>query len=406
MADGRKAPALIAGGGIGGLAAALALARIGWRSVIAERRDSWSEAGAGIQLSPNGVRVLAQLGVAQRLEPQVGTPREIIVRDAATAHVLQRLPLGDWIAHRHGAPYWQVHRRDLQAALLAAISEEPLTSVLHGFDVTALASDEDSVHLEARDGRHIAGSMLIGADGIFSVVRHQLFSSKMPRFPGRTAARTVVRAPVGTPESAILSEASTGVWLAPGAHIVHYPVRGGREIAVVVVRAETWSAPGWSEPVPSDEIERALQHVAPQFAMALGKSHSWRRWALFEAEPLAHWSKGRVTLIGDAAHPTMPFLAQGGSLALEDAATLAACLSPVQHASGIPAALAAYETARLDRCRRVVSAARRNGVIFHLSGPAAFARNLAMRALSGERVMAGYDWVYGWRPPTAAGIDT
>jgi salicylate hydroxylase len=184
---------------------------------------------------------------------------------------------------------------------------------------------------------------------------------------------------------------------------VHYPVRGGREIAVVVVRTEAWSAPGWSEPVASEEIEAAVAHAAPAFAAALGKGHSWRRWALFETEPLTHWSKGRVALIGDAAHPTLPFLAQGGSLALEDAATLAACLSPVQDASGMPAALVAYEAARQDRCRRVVAAARRNGVIFHLSGPAAFARNLAMRALSGERVMAGYDWVYGWQPPAGIG---
>jgi salicylate hydroxylase len=403
MADSRKAPALIAGGGIGGLAAALALARVGWSSIVAERRDGWSEAGAGIQLSPNGVRVLAQFGVAPRLEALAGKPREIVVRDAATAHVLQRLPLGDWIARRHGAPYWQVHRRDLQAALLSAISEEPLISVLHGFDATALASDEDNVRLEARDGRSIIGSLLVGADGIFSGVRRQLFSPPMPHFSGRTAARTVIPASADTAANAILSEASTGVWLAPGAHIVHYPVRGGREIAVIVVRSEAWSASGWSESVASGEIERVLRQVAPAFAMALGKSHSWRRWALFEAEPLTHWSKGRVTLIGDAAHPTMPFLAQGGSLALEDAATLAACLSPIPDASGIPAALAAYETARRDRCRRVVSAARRNGVIFHLSGPAAFARNLAMRALSGERVMAGYDWVYGWRPPAGIG---
>jgi len=401
MAERRKAPALIAGGGIGGLAAALALARIGWPSIIVERRAGWSEAGAGIQLSPNGVRVLAQLGVAPRLEALAGKPDEIIVWDAATAHVLQRLPLGDWIARRHGAPYWQVHRRDLQAALVTAVSAEPLISVLHGFDVTAFASDQDNVRLEARDGRSVTGDVLVGADGVFSVARRQLFSSPMPRFSGRTAARTVIPAPAGLPASTVLSEVSTGVWLAPGAHIVHYPVRGGREIAVVVVRTETWSAHGWSEPVASEEIEAAVAHAAPAFAAALGKGHSWRRWALFETEPLTHWSKGRVALIGDAAHPTLPFLAQGGSLALEDAATLAACLSPVQDASGMPAALVAYEAARQDRCRRVVAAARRNGVIFHLSGPAAFARNLAMRALSGERVMASYDWVYGWRPPPA-----
>lgn len=399
MANGQNAPTLIVGGGIGGLAAALALARVGWPSFVAERRSEWSEAGAGIQLSPNGMRVLARLGVATHLEPQAARPREITVRDASSARVLQRLPLGDWIASRHGAPYWQVHRRDLQAALVAKVSSEPLITVMHGFEAVAFATEGENVRLQARDGRSMTGALLVGADGVFSCVRNQLFASPTPRFSGRTAARTVVPAPIDPKAQAVLSSTSTGVWLAPGAHVVHYPVRGGREIAIVVVRTEAWSSHGWSEPVMSEEIEAALVRVAPAFVAALGRGHVWRRWALFETEPLSHWSKGRATLLGDAAHPTLPFLAQGGSLALEDAATLATCLASVPIPAGIPAALATYETARADRSRRVVAAARRNGTIFHLGGGAAIARNAAMRAMSGERVMAGYDWVYGWRPP-------
>jgi salicylate hydroxylase len=391
-------PALIAGGGIGGLAAALALARIGWPSVVAERRAEWSEAGAGIQLSPNGVRVLEQLGIARPLEPLAGRPREIVVRDAASARVLQRLPLGDWIARRHGAPYWQLHRRDLQAALVAAVDAEPLISIHRGFEVTSFEDDGRQVRLTASNDQTLRGSLLIGADGVFSTIRRQLSPQCTPSFSGRTAARTVVPAERFVAGRHVIDIDATGVWLAPGAHIVHYPIRAGREVAIVVVRTEEWCARGWSEPATAVEIEGILTNLAPAFASALGTGHDWRRWALFEAEPLDRWSKGHVTLLGDAAHPTLPFLAQGGVLALEDAVTLAGCLSRAAGRDAIPSTLLAYRSARAERCRRVMAAARRNGTVFHLSGPAAVARNIAMRFLSGERVMAGYDWVYGWQP--------
>ena len=399
MANGQREPALIAGGGIGGLAAALALAQAGRPSIVVERRAEWSEAGAGIQLSPNGVRVLQRLGVAPGLESVVASPREIVVRDAATARVLQRLPLGDWISARHGAPYWLAHRRDLQSALVAAVESEPLISVVKDFEVTSFEARAEHTLVHARDGRSLEGAMLVGADGVFSRIRQQLFAPRAPRFSGRTAARTVVTAPGSANSDDFILPDATGVWLAPGAHVVHYPVRAGREIAVVVVRTETWKAHGWSEPVSAPEMEATLERVAPAFARALGTGHDWRRWALFEVEPLARWSQGHVTILGDAAHPTLPFLAQGGVLALEDAVTLGAYVGRACGPAEIAASLAAYETARLDRSRRIVAAARRNGLVFHLSGPAAFARNTAMRVLSGERVLTGYDWVYGWRPP-------
>lgn len=398
-----RRPVLIAGGGIGGLAAALALARIGWPSHITERRAAWSEAGAGIQLSPNGVAVLERLGVAAALAPEVGVPREIVVRDAQSARVLQRLPLGPWIAARHGQPYWQVHRRDLQAALLARVAAEPLIRVATGFDAAFFLDDGTNVQLQASCGATLNGVALIGADGVFSRVRQQMFGTRAPRFSGRTAARTVIPAAhiVG---GGVIDIATTGVWLAPGAHVVHYPVRGGREVALVVVRAEGWHEPGWSAPVPAGEMAGMLGQVAPALAealgpdLALGSEHDWHRWALFELEPLASWSKGRATLLGDAAHPTLPFLAQGGSLALEDAWTLATAIAGVANDGTIPAALAAYSQTRSARTRRVVAAARRNGRIFHLSGAAALARNAVMRLAPPERVMASYDWLYGWRP--------
>jgi salicylate hydroxylase len=406
MSHGARGPVLVAGGGIGGLTAALALARAGWRSHVLERRAAWSEAGAGIQLSPNGVSVLERLQVAADLAPKAGVPREIVVRDAASARVLQRLPLGEWIRARHGAPYWQVHRRDLQAALLRRVSAEPLIRVSLGVEVVGFASAGGGVAARGADGSSHAGAALVGADGVFSAVRRQLPGGEAPRFSGRTAARAVV--PVvgansaGEPAS-VLGPAATGVWLAPGAHVVHYPVRAGREIALVVVRTEDWSGRGWSAPVAACELEAALARLAPALAHALGSGHDWHRWALFEAEPAERWSVDRVTLLGDAAHPTLPFLAQGGSLALEDAWVLARCLAGAKADADIPSALAAYERERLQRTRRVVAAARRNGRIFHLRGAAALARNAAMRLLGGERVMAGHDWVYGWKPDAGDG---
>ncbi len=398
MAIGPRHPVLIVGGGIGGLAAALALARVGWPSHILERRAEWSEAGAGIQLSPNGVAVLQRLGVAAALAPLAGVPRDIVVREARSARVLQRLPLGDWIAARHGLPYWQVHRRDLQAALLARVAAEPLITASTGFEADVVVEDGATVRLTSRDGAALEGVALIGADGIFSRVRQQMFDTRAPRFSGRTAARTVISVDACRGDGSLVDAATTGVWLAPGAHIVHYPVRAGRELAIVVVRAEPWAEAGWSAPVASAEMAALLRGVAPALADAVGPEHDWRRWALFELDPLQDWSRGRVTLLGDAAHPTLPFLAQGGSLALEDAWTLAASLGSVADDGEIPAALAAYSRVRSARSRRVVAAARRNGSIFHLSGAAAIARNAIMRLVSPERVMAGYDWVYGWRP--------
>lgn len=395
----KPAAALIAGGGIAGLALALALARLGRPSIVVERRPEWSEAGAGIQISPNGVRVLELLGVRSALAPLAGLPEAIVVRSAHRAEVLQRLPLGAWIEDRHGAPYWQVHRRDLQAALVEAVSREPLIRVEQGFDAASFNDENDAVTLADRSGRTLVGAWLAGADGVFSRVRQQLWAPPSPRFSGLTAARAVVPRESLAPSGHGIDWAATGVWLTSGAHVVHYPVRAGREIALVVVRTEAWSSHGWSAPIEAAEIETWLAERAPFLAGALGRGHDWRRWALFQVEPLPRWSRGLATLLGDAAHPTLPFFAQGGVMALEDAVTLAhAVASSSAEPTAIRSALSRYDQLRSTRTRRIVDVARRNGRIFHLSRPVSIARDLAMRAIPGERVMKGFDWVYGWTP--------
>lgn len=387
-----SAPVLIAGGGIGGLATAIALAGHGIPSRVLERRAQFSEAGAGIQLGPNGVRVLRRLGIDTHLAPNAGRPREIKVFAGGSGAILTRLPLGDWIEARHGAPYWVAHRQDLQLALLAGARRSGLIELVPGFDVVRFADDGGRVRAEARDGVRADGRALVCADGVFSQLRGQIVHSVRLRFAGKTAARAVLDAAAA---NAVLDAGAIGVWIAPDAHVVHYPVRGGREIAVVVILDEDRQAEDWSAPADLARLRAALTPFAPALRDALSPIGDWRRWALFDCDPLAAWSRGRVTLLGDAAHPLLPFLAQGGSLALEDAVTLADALAAAEE--GVEGAIAAYEKARRTRTARVMAAARRNGRVYHLSGVAALARNAALRAVPPERIVAGYDWIYGWK---------
>jgi salicylate hydroxylase len=383
------APVLIAGGGIGGLAVAIAVAQHGIAARVLEQRAEFSEAGAGIQLGPNGVHALERLGVRHMLAPHVATPSAIVVHEGTAATVLARLPLGDWIEARHGAPYWVAHRRDLQTALLARARELPLVAITTGFAVSHIAETAAGVCAHGEAGGRAEGSALIAADGVFSRLRRTHFNAPSLVFSGKTAARTVLDAGA---VAGMLDIAATGVWLTPNAHVVHYPVRAGREIAVVAIIDEDWREEDWGAPVDRDALMRKLAHFSPQLLGALSHASEWRRWALFDADPLPSWTRGRATLLGDAAHPILPFLAQGGTMALEDAVTLGDAIS---NEPDMAAAFLAYETARRARTARVVSASRRNGRIYHLSGLATLARNAVLRTVPGASLMAGLDWLYG-----------
>lgn len=387
-----SAPVLIAGGGIGGLATAIALAGHGIPSRVLEKRAQFSEAGAGIQLGPNGVRALRRLGIARDLAPNAGQPREIKVFSGGSGAMLTRLPLGDWIEARHGAPYWVVHRQDLLAALLAGAKRSDLIELVPGFEVVRFATNGEIVRAESSDGTGAEGRALICADGVFSRLRQQIDGRARLRFAGKTAARAVLDASAAAP---VLDAEAIGVWMAPDAHVVHYPVRGGREIAVVVILDEDWQDEEWSAPADPARLQAALAPFAPVLRDALSPITDWRRWALFDSDPLTAWRRGRATVLGDAAHPLLPFLAQGGSLALEDAVTLADVLAAA--GGDVEGALAVYAHARRARTTRVMAAARRNGRVYHLSGVAALARNAVLRALPPTQIMAGYDWVYGWK---------
>jgi salicylate hydroxylase len=386
-------PVLIAGSGIAGLATALALARRGIPSRLLEQREQLSEAGAGIQIGPNGVRVLEALGVASRLRAHVSLPEEIVVHHAA-GRVLTRMPLGNWIAERQGAPYWVAHRGDLQAALLARTRETGGITLDMGFSVTEIVDHGDHVAVRASSGATARGSVLIGADGIRSQVRTALAPGAQLKFSGKAASRALI-----SPDNAAAlgDPSSMGVWLAAGAHVVHYPIAAGTQFAVVAIVPDDRMTDDWAATNDWAALEPHLAAFAPALRAVLARATEWRRWALFEADPLTNLARGRVALAGDAAHPVLPFLAQGGVMALEDAMVLADVLAAEP---GDPVgALKVYEAARRARVNAIVATSRQNGRIFHLAGPAAVARNLAMAAVPATRLMARYDWVYGWRPP-------
>lgn len=390
--DGKPGPVLIVGGGIGGLATALALARRGIASHVLERRPAFHEEGAGIQIGPNGTRILHHLGVADALRPHVGVPDALSVRDGRTGTELAHLPLGRWMAMRHGAPYWVAHRKDLHAALMHAVRAEPLIALEMGFDASEVASDAQHAAVATDNGEAWHGRALIAADGIWSPLRTRLIYPTKPKFSGKSAARSVV--PLDDlPDDFRRNE--TTIWLFPDAHVVHYPISGGSELAIIVVLEDQHDSTDWSAPVPPLWIQQNMPPCAERLQALLLAARSWKRWALQTLPPLKHWTRGTVALLGDAAHPLMPFFAQGAVMALEDAVVVAHALA--RQPNDVPAALRWYERHRRPRVKRVVKASYKNGSVYHLAGPAASARNLVLRHVPPHRLMARYDWLYGWR---------
>jgi salicylate hydroxylase len=388
--------ALIAGAGIGGLSAALCLARAGWRVSIFEFATTLEEVGAGLQLSPNASAILQKLSVVERLKGFSLAPESIRVRRARDGATLSLMPLAD-AERRWGAPYLLVHRADLQRGLLQAVAEEDAIRIHAGVAVAGFASGSDGVVAALRQGLlrlEASGDCLIGADGARSLVRAKLLGggADSASFIKRTAWRALIDADRVAPE-ALRPESC--LWLGREAHLVHYPLRGGSVVNVVAVLDENEAAPGpeedWSRPGDPAVIAARFSSWRQSARALLAAAQDWRKWPLIDRDPLPGWTAGRVALLGDAAHPMPPFLAQGAAQAIEDAAALGEAL---QATRDVPHGLAAYAAARRARADRVQRESRAQGRIYHLSGPAAFARDAALRALGGERLLARYDWLY------------
>ena len=390
---------IVAGAGIGGLTAALALARNGFRATVLEQSERLEETGAGIQLSPNASRILIGLGLEDRLRPLAVAPVAVRVMSAASGREIVRLPLGEAAERRYGAPHWAIHRGDLQAVLLAAVSRSPEITLKLGAGVDDYVTHPDGVTVSASCAAGTAeerGIALIGADGLWSLVRQRIGYGEPPRFAGRAAWRCLIPAREVAPE---FREPLVYLWLGSDAHLVHYPVKAGRVINVVVITAKSWSARGWSEPAGRADLVPRLP--ADTWALAartlVGLPDAWLKWALHDRAPIEGWSRGPVGLLGDAAHPMLPYLAQGAAMAIEDAVVLAQCMA---HQPDEPAAaLQTYYALRKARTRKVQRLAARNGGRYHLGGMSGRARNVAMRMIGGNQLLRNYDWIYGWHPP-------
>jgi salicylate hydroxylase len=392
----------VAGAGIGGLTAALALAGHGFRVIVLERAERLEEAGAGVQLSPNASRVLVELGLEPRLAGRAVSLEAISIMSARSGGEIARLPLGEAAAQRAGAPYWVMHRADLQAALQAQVNDHPDIELRLGCqfeDATPHAKGLTVVQRRGVTRQQELGLALVGADGIWSTVRHHVFAEVQPQFSGLIAWRGTFEATALPREHA---SRRVQLWMGPDAHLVTYPISGARQINVVAVVPGTWNRPGWSAPGDITEIKNAFASAQwPATArMTIGAVDQWRKWALFTVPVGAKWTDGAIALLGDAAHAMLPFAAQGAGMAIEDAAVLARCLGALQDAGApaVSAALQRYARQRRARVQRVQRAARQAGRVYHLKGPAAYARDLAIRAIGGKRLLARQDWIFGWRP--------
>jgi salicylate hydroxylase len=391
----------VAGAGIGGLTASLALARQGFRVVILEKAERLEEIGAGLQLSPNASRVLVDLGLEPRLAARAVVPDAISLMSARSSGEVTRLPLGEAATLRAGAPYWVVHRADLQAALQAQVNDNPDIELRLGCQFEDAVSHAKGLTVVQRSGMTRQEGLalaLVGADGIWSTVRHHLFPETQPQFSGLIAWR-------GTLDATQLPREYTSrrvqLWMGPNAHLVAYPISGGRQINVVAIVPGTWNRPGWSAPGEANELKKAFpsSRWPGPARMMIGAVDEWRKWALFTVPDGGGWSAGAIALLGDAVHAMLPFAAQGAGMAIEDAAVLAKCLGETQNEAGptIPAALKRYARLRRSRVARVQRLARRQGRIYHLTGAAAFARDLTIRAMGPTRMLARQDWIYDWR---------
>jgi len=385
----------VVGAGIGGLTTALALARQGHAITLVERRTGFSEVGAGLQLSPNASRILIKLGLGAALRRVATEPERVVVRSIASGRELGQIALTPFLQTRFEAPYWVVHRADLQTILLDAVRSEPSIRLVMGRRVDEIRDGQDKASLTwvsesgARDT--LSADAIIGADGVWSKVRRALKDDLVPTFRGYIAWRATFErsaAPAG------LSGNETGLWLGPQGHVVHYPIAGGRLVNVVAIENTTYPVEGWSAPGDAPSLLAHYMSAAPALRELLGQPKEWLRWSLFD-HPVQRLARRRIALLGDAWHPVLPFLAQGAALAIEDAATLASLMKP--EAAAIPQVLSAYEDKRIERARRVQREGRRNGLFYHAGPLVSFARNQVMRHLGPEGMAKRYDWLYGYR---------
>lgn len=389
-----KDPVIVAGGGIGGLAAALALTRQGFAVKVLEQAAQLGEIGAGIQLGPNAFSAFDALGVGERARSLAVYTDEMVMHDAIDETCVGRIPTGEAFRVRFGNPYAVIHRADVHTALLEGARRSERIEVATSTTVQRVEQDEQGVTVFDAQGHRHRGAALIGADGVKSAVRRQYVGDE-----ARVSGHVVYRAVVDRqdfPQDLQWNAAS--IWVGPNCHLVHYPLRGGEQYNVVVTfhsrQQEEWSVKEGSR----EEVQSYFEGICPKARQLIDLPKSWKRWATADREPIGQWTFGRATLLGDAAHPTLQYLAQGACMALEDAVTLGEALRVNEGQSGqFDRAFALYQKSRVARTARIVLSAREMGRIFHAKGVERLVRNDLWKGRTPERFYDAMEWLYGWR---------
>ena len=389
----------MAGGGIGGLAAALALARQGFDVKVLEQAPEIGEIGAGMQLSPNAFHAFDALRLGDKVRARAVFTDYLVMHDAINESLIGKIPTGEAFRQRFGNPYAVIHRVDAHLSLREGATETGKVELLTSTRVERVAQDERGVTVHDQNGTFHRGIALIGADGAKSVVRAQ-YVNDLPRVTGHVVYRAVVDKKDFPAE---LRWNAASVWVGPDCHLVHYPLRGGEQYNVVVTfhsrNQEQW---GVSTGNPN-EVQSYFQGVCPRARQLIDLPTDWTRWATADREPIGQWSFGRVTLLGDAAHPTTQYLAQGACTALEDAVTLSEALHVCNN--DFVKGFDLYQRSRIPRTARIVLSSREMGRIYHAKGVERLVRNDLWRGRSAERFYDALEWLYGWNVANCLATD-
>lgn len=394
-----KPSVIVAGAGIGGIATALALSRLGLSVTVLEQSATLGEIGAGLQLAPNAFAALDALGVGEAVRARAVFTERLVMMDAVDCSEVGAFEVGEPFRQRFGNPYAVIHRADIHTAILEHVRGNPAIELVTSCHIDAIEQDERGVTVLARDGRRFQADYLVGCDGIKSVARDVVVGD-----PVRVSGHVVYRAVVPTAEMPEeLRWNAPVVWAGPNCHLVHYPLRSGDQYNLVVTfhsrEQEVWDVRDGSK----EEVLSYFGGIDPLPRKLLHCPSSWRRWSTADRNPVDNWTQGRITLLGDAAHPTLQYLAQGACMALEDAVTLGAAIRHCGH--DMEAAFALYQKSRIARTARVVLSAREMGRLYHAHGVERLVRNDLWKGRGQDGFYDALQWLYGWSADSCLATD-
>ncbi|MDB5989132.1 MAG: salicylate hydroxylase [Herbaspirillum sp.] len=381
---------IIVGGGLGGMAAALALSRLGIKIKLLEQSAQIGEIGAGVQLAPNAFAALDALGIGQNARNRAVFTERLVMMDAVDGKEVGTFPVDQRFRDRFGNPYAVIHRADLHTAIYEAVAQSPLIEFFTSTHVTGLIEDGKQVTVIDSKGHRFSGDAVIGCDGVKSVIRDKLIGDA-----ARVSGHVVYRAVVPVDEMpADLRWNEAAIWVGPNCHLVHYPLRGGQQFNLVVTfhsrEQEVWGVREGSK----EEVLSYFQGICDRPRQLLDAPKSWKRWSTADRDPIGNWVHGRTVLLGDAAHPMLQYLAQGACMAIEDAVTLGEAVKYCDY--DLDAAFKLYEKSRVTRTARTVLSAREMGRIYHAKGVERLVRNSLWKDRTPEQFYDALQWLYGW----------